>query len=100
MPANKTNVEEIKQSNTSELSCSYIVDPPQHTTITSKAESGASNNYWQTEDMSVLTDVKMTRDGPTFQLPNNETMSAKITRKMPLARSLIPYAKKRTYLMA
>ena len=44
--------------------------------------------------MSVLTNVKMTRDGPTVQLPNNETMSAKITRKTPLSSSLIPYAKK------
>ena len=59
IPANKNNVEEIKQYNTSELLFSSIVDPPQHATIIAKSDSGASNNYKQTEDMTVLTNVKI-----------------------------------------
>ena len=39
------NVEEMKQSNTFNLLCISIVDPPQHATIVAKADSGESNNY-------------------------------------------------------
>ena len=94
MPANKTNVEEIKQYNTTVLLCISIVDPPQHATIITKADRAASNNYWRTEDMSVLTNVKNIRNGPTVQLPNNETMSATKTVNIPLAISLSANVKK------
>ena len=58
IPANKTNVNEIKKSNTSELLCTSIYDPLQLATIIPKSDSGVSNNYWQTEDMKLLTNVK------------------------------------------
>ena len=54
----RTNVEEIKQYNKSELLCSTIIDPPQHATINAKTDNGASNNYWITEEMKILTNVK------------------------------------------
>ena len=97
--ASKTNTEEIKPSNTSELLCISIVDPPQHARIIEKSDSGASNNYWRTEYMTVITNVKNIRDGPTFQFPNNETMSATRTGNTPLASSLSAHAKRRTSLM-
>ena len=56
--ASKNNVEEIKTYNTSELLCISIVEPLQHATIIAKADSGASDNYWRTEYMSVLKNVK------------------------------------------
>ena len=99
IPASKANVEETKPSNTSELLCSSIVDPPQHATIIAKADSGASNNYWQNEDMKVLTNVKNARDGPTVQLTNNETMSATRTGNTPLSSSLSAHEKSCTSLM-
>ena len=49
----------------SELLCSCIVDPPQHAMIIEKSDSGASDNYWGTEDMKLLTNVRNTRYGPT-----------------------------------
>ena len=91
--ANKTNAEEIKTSNTSELLCSSIVDPLQHATIIAKSDSGASNNYWRTKDMSVLKNLKETRDVPIYQLPNNKKMSATITGNTPIASSLRAHAK-------
>ena len=100
IPDNETNVEETKHSNTSDLLCRSIVNPPQHATIIAKEDSGVSNNYWRTEDMTVLTNLKKTRDGPTLQLPNNETMSKIRTGNIPLASSLSAHVKSRTYLMA
>ena len=94
IPDNKTNVEEIKQYNTSELLCSSIVDPPQHATTIEKSVSGASINPWQYKYMSVLTNVKNIRDGPTVHLPNNETMRETRTGNIPLASSLSAHAKK------
>ena len=44
--------------------------------------------------MSVLTNVKNTRDGPTAQLPNNEKIGTTRTGSIPLARSVIDHAKK------
>ena len=44
--------------------------------------------------MSVLTNIKKTRDGPTVQLPNNKTMSATRTGNIPLEISLSAHAKK------
>ena len=59
-----------------------------------KSDSGASNNYWRTEDMSVLTNVKNTMDGTTVQLSNNETISATRTENILLARIISAHAKK------
>ena len=83
----------MKQSNTSELLCSSILDPQQHATTIAKADSGASNNYWRNEDMSVLNNVKDTRDGPTVQLPNNETVITTRTENIPLESSLRDHSK-------
>ena len=44
--------------------------------------------------MLLLTNLKDTRDGPTFQLPNNATMNAEKTGIVPLSGSLINHAKK------
>ena len=44
--------------------------------------------------MTVLTNVKNTRDRPTVQFPNNETMSATRTGNISLASSLSAHAKK------
>ena len=44
--------------------------------------------------MSVLINVKATKDEPTFQFPNNETMSATRTDNIPLEISLRSHAKK------
>ena len=93
VPTSKTNAEETKTSYTSELLCSYIVDPPQHATIISKYDSGASNNYCHTEEMLVLTNIKDTCNGPTVQLPNNATMNEKRTGIFPLSKSLSTHAK-------
>ena len=94
IPTNETNVEETKQSNTSDLLCRSIVNPPQHTTIIAKEDSGALNNYWRTEDMTVLTNVKKNREKTTVQLPNNETISTTRTGNIPLASSLSSPAKR------
>ena len=56
------NVKETKTYYTSALLCSSIADPPQHATIITKTDSGASNNYWRTEDMVVLSNLKYTRN--------------------------------------
>ena len=44
--------------------------------------------------MTLLTNLKNTRDGPTFQFPNNETMSMTRTGNTPTASSLSARAKK------
>ena len=44
--------------------------------------------------MTVIKNVKNTRDGPTVQFPNNEAVSATITGNVPLASSLRDNAKK------
>ena len=44
--------------------------------------------------MLVLTNLKDTRDGPIFQLPNNATIDATKTGSIPLSRSLSTHAKK------
>ena len=61
--------------------------------IIAKSHSGASNNHWRTEDMSVLKNLKEIRDGPIEQLPNNKKMSVTITGNTPLASSLSAHAK-------
>ena len=94
IPSKKTNVKEAKTYYTYELLCSFIVYPPQQSTIISKSDSGTSNKYWCTEDMLVLLDLKDTPDGPTFQSPNNATINAKKTGSIPLSGSLSTHAKK------
>ena len=94
IPSKKTNVKEAKTSYTYELLCSFIVDPPQQSTIILKADNGTSNKYCCTEDMLVITNLKDTPDGPTFQLPNNATINAKKTGSIPLSGSLSTHAKK------
>ena len=72
-----------------------MANPPlQHKTIIEKSDIGASNNYWRTEHMTVLTNVQNTRDGPTVQFPKNETMSTTRTGTIPLKRSLTDRKKK------
>ena len=44
--------------------------------------------------MKALTKVKNTRDGPKFQLPNNDTMSTTRTGIIPLEISLSAHEKK------
>ena len=88
MPESKTNEKKAKTSYTSELLCSSIIYPPQHATIIAKDDSGASNNYWFTEDMLVLTNLKDTHYILTVQLPNTATMNATITESIPLLGSL------------
>ena len=44
--------------------------------------------------MKVLTNVKNTRDGPTLQFPNNETMSTTRTGNVPIETSINAHAKK------
>ena len=44
--------------------------------------------------MLLLTNLKDTRDGPTFQLPNNATMNDTKTGRILLLRSLSTHAKK------
>ena len=93
IPASKTNVKEDKTSYTYELLCSSIVDPPQHTTIIAKSDSGVSNNYWRTEDVLVPSNLKDTLDRPTVQLPNNATTNATKTRSIPLSGNISTHAK-------
>ena len=94
IPASKTNIKEAKTYYTYELLCISIVDPPQHATIVVKSDSGASDNYWCTEDTLVLTNLKYNRDGPTVQLPNNATMNATKTESIPLQGSRSTHKKK------
>ena len=93
IPASKNNVKKAKTYHTSEFLCSSIASPPQHATIITTYDSGASNNYWNTEDMLVITNLKDTRDGPTVKLPNNATMNAKKTGSIPLSISLRNHAR-------
>ena len=99
IPASKNNVEEIKTSNTSESLCSSIIYPLQYATIMAKYDIGTSNNYWKTEDTSLIKNVKNTKDGTSVQLKNNEKMSATRTGNTPLQISLRAHAKRRTFLM-
>ena len=94
IPASKTNAKEAKTAYTSELLCRSIVDPPQHATIILKSDSGVSNNYWCTEDMLVLTNLKYTCYRPTFQLPNNANINVTKRGSIPLSGILRTYAKK------
>ena len=94
VPASESNVKEAKTYYTYELLCSSILYLPQHATIIAKSDSGASNNYWITEDMLVNTNLKDTCDGPTVQLPNNATMNATKTGSIPLSESLGTHEKK------
>ena len=89
----------FKKSYTSELLCSSIVYPPQPVKKIAKSESGVSNNYWQTEDMTALKNLKKTRDVPTVKFPNNDTMSETRTVNTLLASILSAHAKMRTSLM-
>ena len=91
IPTSKTNVKETKTSFTSELLCSSIKDPPQQKTIVARSDSGTSNNYLQTEDMLVLTNIKEPPDVPTVKLPNYATMNAKITGNLTINNSNNPY---------
>ena len=58
-----------------------------------KYDIGTSNNYWKTEDTSLIKNVKNTKDGTSVQLKNNETMSATRTGNTPLEISLRAHAK-------
>ena len=90
----KVDVLGWNKSSTSELLCICIVDPPQHTTIIEKYDSGVSNNYWCTEEMLVLTNIKDTHNGPTVKLPNNATMNVTKIGIIPLSIILNIHAKK------
>ena len=79
---------------TSVLLCRSIVDPHQHATIIEKADSGAPNSYWYTEDMRLLLYIKYTHNGTTVWLANNANMNSKNTRSIPLSGSLFIHAKK------
>ena len=46
------------------------------------------------DDMLVLTNIKDAQNGPTLQIPNNETMNATKTGILPLLISLITHEKK------
>ena len=94
IPVINHNAVENKTSYTSELLCSSTVDPPQHATIISKADSDTSNNYCRNKYQIGLIDIKDTHNEPTFQLPNNATMIATKTGDIPLSRSLRLHAKK------
>ena len=59
-----------------------------------KYDSVASNNYWHIGDQLFLTDKKDTHNGPTVQLPNNDTISVTNTVHIPLSSSLIIHEKK------
>ena len=99
VPTSNPNLVDNKTSYTSELLCSSIVDPPQHVTMIEKTDSGASNNYWCTEDQLFLTDIKDTQIVPTVQLPNNATMNATNTENIPLPGNMSLHAKMHTFLM-
>ena len=94
VPESKPDLVENKASYASEILCSSTVDPPQHATIIEKADSGASNSYRRNEEQLVLTDINDTHNGPTVQLPNNATMTAKTTGNIPLSGSLRIHSKK------
>ena len=94
VPVSNPNVVENKTSNISELLCSIIVDPPQHTTIFAEADSGAYNSYCHTEVQLVLTDTKYTRNGTTVKLTNNTTMNATKTGNTPFSRNISLHTKK------
>ena len=94
IPASQPNVKEIKTSYKSELIFRFIVDPPQHATSIEKYGSGASNNYWRTEDILVITNINNTHNGPTVQFPNNSSMNTTNTEILPLSRILINHEKK------
>ena len=89
-----TNVKQSKTSYTYEILCGSIVDTHQHTNVIAKYDSGTSNNYWRTENMLVLINLKDNRGGPTVQSPNNLTMNATKTGSTPLAGSLSTNSKK------
>ena len=93
------NVVENKTSNISELLCSIIVDPHQHTTIFVEAESGAYNSYCHTEVQLVLKDTKYTRNGTTVKLTNNTTMNATKNREHPIFTKYQPTHKKVTNIL-
>ena len=99
IPASKTNAKENKTYYTSELLYRSIVDPPQHATIIGKYYSGESNNYWRTEDMLLLTNLRDTHDGLTVILPNNTTMNATKIGCIPLLRILSTHEKRPTFFM-
>ena len=88
VPYSNYNVIDNITSLTSELLCSYIIEPPKNATITTKEDSGASNNYWRTEDQLVLTDKNDTSNRSTIQLPNNASISSKHTVNIPFTNSL------------
>ena len=71
-----------------------MVDPPQNATTIGKSDSGASNNYWRTEDMLVLINIKDTHNGLTVHFPNNATMNTTKTDNIPLSRSIRNHANK------
>ena len=93
VPASNPNVAENKTSYAPKLLCSSNVDPPQHTTIIAKADIGASNNYWLTEDQLFTTDIKDTTNGPIVKLTNNTTLNTTKTRNTLLSGSLRIHAK-------
>ena len=84
---------------TPELLCSSTIDPPNKTTIIEKSDSGASNNYWCTEDIPVLTGITDKSNMPIVQLPNISTMSANHTVQIPLSAILSQQAINHIFLM-
>ena len=56
-----------KNSMTPKLLRSSTIYPNQNTTIISKSDSGASKNYWSSEDIPYLTDITDISNGPTVQ---------------------------------
>ena len=66
VPASNSNVTDNTTSITSELLCRSIIDPTNHATIISKPDSGASNNYWNTEDIIFPTDITDISNGHTL----------------------------------
>ena len=99
VPASNSNVMDNINYITSGLLRSSTIDPPNHTNIIAKVDSGASNNYWCTEDLPVLTDITDISNVPIVQLPKISTMSANQTVQIPLSAILSQQAKNHIFLM-
>ena len=85
VPASNSNVTDNINYITSEILCTSTIDLPNHTNIIAKSDISASNNYWRTKYLPVLTDITDTSNGSTVQLPNNYTMSYTHTGHIPLS---------------
>jgi hypothetical protein len=74
-------------------------DPPPTSTISAKADSGASSHYFRETDQNILSNLRATPFEPTGMLPDSTHVQETHSGLLPLHHSLSKTAKKTAHVL-